>query len=138
MDVVSDVTLVTGSPEGPVTFPPGAVVQLPAGEAKDLIARGLARPARKPLPELSQQEREHEGTEVPMEEVDGDTLDNRTNVNTASAADIAKAIKGVGRKTARDIVANREADGPFQSLDELANRVGGVSLAQLQAADVTV
>jgi competence protein ComEA len=60
------------------------------------------------------------------------------DLNTASAERISKAIKGVGRKTARDIVANREADGPFRSLDDLAKRVGGVSLSQLQAADVTV
>jgi DNA uptake protein ComE-like DNA-binding protein len=42
-------------------------------------------------------------------------------------------IKGVGQKTAADILASREAEGPFQSLEDCAKRVGGVSLKQLKA-----
>lgn len=60
------------------------------------------------------------------------------DLNTATSAQLAKAIDGVGPKTAKDIVANREAEGPFESLADCAERVGGVSLEQLEAAEVTV
>jgi competence protein ComEA len=50
------------------------------------------------------------------------------NVNTASAAEIAKAAKGIGKKTAADIVAHREQAGNFASLDDLV-QVGGISQA---------
>lgn len=60
------------------------------------------------------------------------------NLNEATAAELAKAIDGVGKKTAGDFVANREADGPFESLEDCAERVGGVSLEQLEAASATV
>jgi len=59
------------------------------------------------------------------------------NINDADT-DTLRTIKGVGKKTAGDIVASREADGPFQSLADCADRVGGVSLEQLEAAGATV
>lgn len=59
------------------------------------------------------------------------------NVNSADEDEL-RGIKGVGKKTAGDIVAAREADGPFVSLNDLADRVGGVSLKQLQAAGAYV
>jgi hypothetical protein len=78
MKVTSTTTLVTGSQLEPVHHKPGTPVDLPKAEAEDLIERGLAVPfsdqPTAPLPEFSQQEREHPGTGVPMEEVDGDTL----------------------------------------------------------------
>jgi len=43
------------------------------------------------------------------------------NVNTADAATLASELKGVGEKTAQAIVEYREANGPFQSLDDLKN-----------------
>ena len=119
MRVVSDATLVTGSPAGPVSFPPGAPVGLPADDAKDLIARGLARAYSDQHPEQ------------------GDTLDTRVNLNTATAAELAKAITGVGLKSARDIVAHRKKL-PFASLADCAERVGGVSVDQLESAGVIV
>lgn len=61
----------------------------------------------------------------------------RVDLNDASV-DALRQIKGVGKKTAGDIVASREADGPFESLADCAERVGGVSLELLEAADVTV
>ena len=129
MNVVSDVTLVTGSDKGPVSFPPGAPVDLPADDAKDLIARGLARP----MPEVSQEQREAPGTGKPPEEVHGDTLDTRLNINQATAKQIAEAIKGIGIATARSIVKRREVKGPYQSLDELAE-VSGVGKSTIDRA----
>ena len=49
------------------------------------------------------------------------------NINTATADEIAASIKGVGAKQAAAIVEYREANGPFQSLDEL-NHVKGVGV----------
>lgn len=41
------------------------------------------------------------------------------NINSASASEIAAALNGVGEKRAEAIVAYREANGPFKSLDDL-------------------
>ncbi len=56
-----------------------------------------------------------------------------TWAGTAQAVDINRAskselmsIKGIGDKTASAIIESREADGPFTSLEDVANRVKGV------------
>ncbi len=41
------------------------------------------------------------------------------NVNTASAEEIAQALNGIGESKARAIVAQREANGPFESATDL-------------------
>ncbi|MDX1454059.1 MAG: helix-hairpin-helix domain-containing protein [Gammaproteobacteria bacterium] len=41
------------------------------------------------------------------------------DINTASAAELAEALVGVGDVKAEAIVAYREAHGPFNSADEL-------------------
>ncbi|NOT84567.1 MAG: helix-hairpin-helix domain-containing protein [Methylococcaceae bacterium] len=57
------------------------------------------------------------------------------NVNTADATTLADALHGIGLKKAQDIVAYREANGPFKSLEELGNvkGVGDKTLAKNQA-----
>lgn len=60
------------------------------------------------------------------------TGDILTTLNEGEAKAL-EDIKGIGNKTAADIIASREADGPFESLEDAAERVGGVSLKQLQA-----
>ncbi len=47
------------------------------------------------------------------------------NINTADAETLASAINGVGIKKAREIVADRQQNGPFQSVDDLT-RVSGI------------
>jgi competence protein ComEA len=42
------------------------------------------------------------------------------DINTADAATLAKALKGIGPARAEAIVAWREANGPFKSPDDLA------------------
>ena len=42
------------------------------------------------------------------------------NINTADASALAKALNGVGPAKAKAIVAYREKNGPFKSLDQLA------------------
>ena len=49
------------------------------------------------------------------------------NVNTASAEEIAEALKGVGMSKAKAIVAYREENGSFIHADELVN-VKGIGL----------
>lgn len=46
-------------------------------------------------------------------------VQEQVNINTASAAEIAASLKGVGLKTAEAIVAYRDTHGQFQSLDAL-------------------
>ena len=53
------------------------------------------------------------------------------NINKASATRIAAAMKGVGLKTASAIVAYRQANGPFKSIDELAE-VKGIGMATVR------
>lgn len=54
------------------------------------------------------------------------------NINTASAAAIAEAIKGVGVQKASAIVAYRDAHGPFKSVDDLA-AVKGIGSKTLES-----
>jgi len=52
------------------------------------------------------------------------------NINTADAAALASALKGVGNARAQEIVRYREAYGPFESVDELAE-VNGIGKSTL-------
>ncbi|WP_337447812.1 ComEA family DNA-binding protein [Corynebacterium pseudokroppenstedtii] len=54
-----------------------------------------------------------------------------TNINTAGEAELT-AIPGVGPKTASAIIAYREQNGPFRSIDQLAE-VKGIGPAKLAA-----
>ena len=47
----------------------------------------------------------------------------KVNINTASVEELA-TLKSVGAKTAERIVAYRETNGPFNSVDELTNVKG--------------
>ena len=139
MKITSHTTLVTGSDKGPVDHPPGTPVDLRIDEARDLIARSIAwTVGDKHLPEASDVEREAPAITEPRELVEGDTVQGVPNLNASSLDELRNGIKGVGKKTAGDIIASREADGPFESLESAAERVGGVSLEQLQAAGVTL
>jgi competence protein ComEA len=46
------------------------------------------------------------------------------NVNTADAATLAAALKGIGESKAQAIVAYRKEHGPFKSADDLAEVKG--------------
>jgi competence protein ComEA len=60
------------------------------------------------------------------------------NINTASAAELT-ALKGVGDKLAAGIVAHREANGPFKTIEDLANVKGiGPKILADNAAMLTV
>ncbi len=59
------------------------------------------------------------------------TFAQAIDINTASADQLDKVLKGVGPKKAEDIVKYREANGPFKSLDDLA-KVPGIKQKALE------
>ena len=61
------------------------------------------------------------------------------DINSAGAEALAEAIKGVGIKRAEAIVAYREKNGPFASVDDLA-KVQGVGERTIEGsrANLTV
>jgi competence protein ComEA len=54
------------------------------------------------------------------------------NINTADAATMASALEGIGSSRAEAIVAYRTENGPFQSVEELA-QVSGIGEKILEA-----
>jgi competence ComEA-like helix-hairpin-helix protein len=60
-----------------------------------------------------------------------------TNMNSATAEEISTGVKGIGRKIAAAIVAEREASGPFSGIEDLARRVRGAGVATLKANAVS-
>ena len=59
------------------------------------------------------------------------------NVNTADAVALAKALNGIGPAKAKAIVAYRDKNGPFKSVDQLA-MVEGITqrLIERNRADI--
>ncbi|BAC93873.1 DNA uptake protein [Vibrio vulnificus YJ016] len=53
------------------------------------------------------------------------------NINTATAEEIAMMLKGVGIKKAQQIVDFREANGPFKTVDDLA-QVKGIGKSTIE------
>jgi competence protein ComEA len=53
------------------------------------------------------------------------------NINAADAQTLADSLDGIGMAKAQAIVAQREANGPYKSLDELA-QVKGISAALIE------
>ena len=54
------------------------------------------------------------------------------DINSASAKEIAAAMKGVGEKRAQQIIEYRKANGPYQSIDDLIN-IKGIGKKTIQA-----
>ena len=52
------------------------------------------------------------------------TFAQAIDINTATAEQLDKGVKGIGPKKAADIVKYREANGPFKSVDDLAKVPG--------------
>ena len=58
-------------------------------------------------------------------------VQNQVNINTADAETLALALDGVGMAKAQDIIAHREQNGAFKTVDELQN-VRGIGKATLE------
>jgi len=73
------------------------------------------------------------GAAEPVNESEN-VVQQAVNINTADAAELAASLKGVGTTKAQAIVEYREANGPFTSVDELANvkGIGPRSLEKLR------
>ena len=56
----------------------------------------------------------------------------QVDINTADAGTLASAIDGVGESKAQAIVAHRQSNGPFTSVDELAN-VKGIGMKTVES-----
>lgn len=52
------------------------------------------------------------------------------NINSADAGEIAAALQGIGAEKAKAIVAYREKNGPYKSVDEL-EQVKGIGPATI-------
>ncbi|MFK7829274.1 MAG: ComEA family DNA-binding protein [Congregibacter sp.] len=64
-------------------------------------------------------------------------LDGGVNINTASAAELASALVGVGTSRADAIVRYREQFGPFESVDELSE-VSGIGASTVEQNRVSI
>lgn len=83
---------------------------------------------RRPVEEASVPAEQEENAR-PDSLLPGETID----VNTADVYDLQR-LPGIGEKRAQDIIAYREENGPFQTLDELTNvsGIGPVILENLR------
>ena len=59
-------------------------------------------------------------------------LAGQVDINTADAGTLASAIDGVGESKAQAIVVHRQSNGPFTSVDELAN-VKGIGMKTVES-----
>ena len=61
----------------------------------------------------------------------GAAASEKVNINTADAETLSRVLTNVGPSKAQEIVAHRDANGPFKSADELA-MVKGIGLATVE------
>ena len=61
----------------------------------------------------------------------GAAASEKVNINTADAETLSRVLSNVGPAKADEIVAHRAANGPFRSVDELAE-VKGIGLATVE------
>jgi competence protein ComEA len=66
-------------------------------------------------------------------------LAGQVDINTADAGALASAIDGVGERKAEAIIEHRQTNGPFASVDELANVKGiGIKTVENNRDSLTV
>jgi competence ComEA-like helix-hairpin-helix protein len=108
-------------PEVPPEVPPKSVPELPFEVAPEIRAERLPEIPPEPAPELPSE---------PAPEIRLGFERDPVDVNTADIPKLA-TLPGVGPKAAARIVAEREAGGPFRSLDDL-ERVEGFDSARIR------
>lgn len=59
------------------------------------------------------------------------SVEDRVNINTADAETLALALEGVGMTRAMDIIAYREENGDFETVEQL-QEVNGIGPATLE------
>ncbi|MDX9719134.1 MAG: helix-hairpin-helix domain-containing protein [Myxococcota bacterium] len=89
----------------------GTLEVISDGKSVEILETGSKNTAAKGSPQDDPEEESASGAKI--------------NINTASSSELQK-LPGIGKKKADDIVAYREANGPFSSVDELS-KVKGIS-----------
>lgn len=64
------------------------------------------------------------GGAVENDSTDNSKTNGKVNINTASAAELEE-LPEIGKETAKDIISNREKNGPFISIDDI-KRISGI------------
>lgn len=83
------------------------------------------------IPTLQDQEAAAPSASVPAAGASAPSSKARVNLNAATAAELV-TLNGIGEATAAKIVADREANGPFATVDDLM-RVPGIGEKKLAA-----
>ena len=83
------------------------------------------------IPTLQDQEAAAPSASVPAAGAPAPSAKARVNLNAATAAELV-TLNGIGEATAAKIVADREANGPFATVDDLM-RVPGIGEKKLAA-----
>jgi competence protein ComEA len=99
-----------------------AIAGTPVGQADSSPAAPTTQPET-PLPAQTPRAGRPSGPSVPSGAAKP-TPGVKININTAGAADLEQ-IPGIGPALAQRIVADREQNGPFKSVDDLA-RISGI------------
>jgi competence protein ComEA len=124
---------VSGAVQSPAVYelPRGSIVQDAVGAAGGAAADADLEGINLAL-ELQDQQHIHvprEGEAAPPPVVSGgasrsgEVLGASVNINTATAKEL-EALPGVGEVTARRIIDYREANGPFQTIEDIQNVSG--------------
>ena len=83
------------------------------------------------IPTVQDQEAAAPSASVPAAGASAPSSKARVNLNAATAAELV-TLNGIGEATAAKIVADREANGPFATVDDLM-RVPGIGEKKLAA-----
>lgn len=113
---------------------PGVVYLEPGARLVDAIdaSGGLSGDADKSLINLASRVNDGQMITIPTQSPAGSSdQSGLININTASATELM-SLPGIGEVTAGRIIAYRETNGPFQTIDDLT-KVDGISTATVDA-----
>ena len=96
------------------------------------VGAAYAEPVEKSSGEASQVTAKPAKTSASKPGNAGQTEGLRVNINTSNAAELARALDGVGLKKAEAIIVYRNAHGAFKTVEELL-KVRGIGPATLTA-----
>lgn len=112
---------------------PGVVTIRPGDRMIDVVtaAGGLTDEADANLVNMSSRVSDGQMIVIPTQSRPGEvSASGLININTASVAELDQ-LPGIGTVRAEQIISHRQANGPFQSIDDLAN-VEGISPSLLE------
>lgn len=98
---------------------------------RSLIVSAVVAGAFLPVSGFSDSVKQQNTSQKPAVEQAATPSTAMVNINTADADTLANRLNGIGIKKAQAIVSFREQNGPFKSVDDLAN-VKGIGAATLE------